>query len=154
MNRKSSATRKQPLPTIGWREWVALPDLGVPAIKVKVDTGARSSALHAFEMRSFERNGAEFVAFAIHPRQRDVSETIEVECPIVGRKWVTSSSGHRTKRPVIRTNMEWMERNWPIEVTLTNRDAMGFRMLLGRQAIRRRFLVDASRSYLGGKRQT
>jgi hypothetical protein len=138
-------------PTIGWREWVALPALGVDAMKVKVDTGARSSALHAFDTRSFERDGVEYVRFTIHPRQRDAAESIEAECPVIARRWVTTSSGHRTRRPVIRTPIELLGKTWPIEVTLTNRDAMGFRMLLGRQAIRRRFLVDVAKSYLGGK---
>lgn len=140
-------------PTIGWREWVALPELGVDAVKVKVDTGARSSALHAFDVRSFERGGVEYVRFTVHPRQRDADTTIEAECQVVARRWVTTSSGHRTRRPVIRTPVELLGQTWPIEVTLTNRDAMGFRMLLGRQAIRRRFLVDVSKSYLGGKKK-
>lgn len=140
-------------PTIGWREWIALPELGVEAMKVKVDTGARSSALHAFDTRSFERDGTEYVRFTIHPRQRDSTESIEAECPVFARRWVTSSSGHRTRRPVIRTPIQLLGRSWPIEITLTNRDAMGFRMLLGRQAIRRRFLVDVSKSYLGGKKR-
>ena len=144
--------RKTPKPTIGWREWIALPDLGVDAIKVKVDTGARSSALHAFELRSFEQDGVEFVRFTIHPRQRDAKVSVEVECPVVGRRWIRSSSGHRSRRPVIRTPIELFGQTWPIEVTLTNRDAMGFRMLLGRKAISRRFLVDVSKSYLGGKK--
>jgi hypothetical protein len=145
--------RKTPKPTIGWREWIALPELGVEAIKVKVDTGARSSALHAFEIRSFEKGGVEHVRFTIHPRQRDTAVSVEVECPVVGRRWIRSSSGHRSRRPVIRTQVELLGRTWPIEATLTNRDAMGFRMLLGRKAIRGRFLVDVSRSYLGGKKK-
>lgn len=121
-------------------------------MKVKVDTGARSSALHAFDTRSFERDGVEYVRFTVHPGQRVTAEAIEAECPVIARRWVTSSSGHRTRRPVIRTPIALLGQTWPIEVTLTNRDAMGFRMLLGRQAIRRRFLVDVSRSYLGGKK--
>lgn len=144
--------RQSSRPTIGWREWVALPELGVEALKVKVDTGARSSALHAFDARSFEQNGVEYVRFTIHPRQRDTSESVEAECPVIARRWVTTSSGHRTRRPVIRTPIELLGQVWPIEVTLTNRDAMGFRMLLGRQAIHRRFLVDVSKSYLSGRK--
>lgn len=154
MNPKPERTPRRPAkPTIGWREWVALPELGVDAVKVKVDTGARSSALHAFDVRSFERSGLEYVRFTLHPRQRDATMSIEAECRVVARRWVTTSSGHRTRRPVIRTVVELLGQTWPIEVTLTNRDAMGFRMLLGRQAIRRRFLVDVSRSYLGGKKK-
>ena len=140
-------------PTIGWREWIALPELGVEAIEVKVDTGARSSALHAFDLRSFEEDGGERVRFTIHPSRDDEVESLMVECPVVARRWVTSSSGHRTRRPVIRTMVELLGQAWPIEVTLTNRDSMGYRMLLGRQAIQRRFLVDVSKSYLGGKNE-
>ncbi|MDH3297590.1 MAG: RimK/LysX family protein [Gemmatimonadota bacterium] len=143
-------TRDSTKPTIGWREWVGLPELGVDAIEVKVDTGARSSALHAFDARSFEKNGAEFVRFTIHPERGDENRSIEAECEVIARRWVTSSSGHRTRRPVIRTTIELLGRTWPIEVTLSNRDTLGFRMLLGRQAIQRRFLVDVSKSYLGG----
>ena len=105
-----------------------------------------------YVLRSYERDGVEYVQFTIHPRQRDSTESIEAECRVFTRRWVTSSSGHRTRRPVIRTAIELLGQRWPVEVTLTNRDAMGFRMLLGRQAIRRRFLVDVSKSYLGGKR--
>ncbi|MGI9037638.1 MAG: ATP-dependent zinc protease family protein [Gemmatimonadota bacterium] len=153
MNRKPAGTKqKPPRPTIGWREWVALPDLGVDAIAVKVDTGARSSALHAFDTRSFEKGGVEYVRFTIHPVKRNSTVSIEAEYPVLARRWVTSSSGHRSRRPVIRTRIQLLGQEWPIEVTLTNRDAMGFRMLLGRQAISRRFLVDVSKSYLGGKK--
>lgn len=127
-----------------------MPELGVDAIAVKVDTGARSSALHAFDARSFERGGIEYVRFTIHPEKRDSSVSIQAEVPVFARRWVTSSSGHRSRRPVIRTRIQLFGRDWPIEITLTNRDAMGFRMLLGRQAISQRFLVDVSKSYLGG----
>lgn len=130
-----------------------MPELGVDAIKVKVDTGARSSALHAFDARSYERDGVEYVRFTIHPLQRDTSRTVEAECPVVARRWVRSSSGHRSRRPVIRTDFELLGGSWPIEVTLTNRDTMGFRMLLGRQAIRGRFVVDVAQSYLGGRKK-
>lgn len=147
---KPRSKKKSTKPTIGWREWIALPDLGVKAIVVKVDTGARSSALHAFDVRSYEKDGIERVRFTIHPERDDSDVSIEADCPVVARRWVRSSSGHRTRRPVIRTRAELLGQSWPIEVTLTNRDQMGFRMLLGRQAIRRRFLVDASKSYLGG----
>lgn len=153
MNRRPTRpNRAAAKPTIGWREWIALPELGVEALKAKVDTGARSSALHAFDARSFERDGVEYVRFTVHPRQRDTSESIVAECPVIARRWVMTSSGHRTRRPVIQTPVELLGQVWEIEVTLTNRDAMGFRMLLGRQAIRRRFLVDVSKSYLGGKK--
>ena len=130
-----------------------MPDLGVDAIEVKVDTGARSSALHAFDLRSFETEGVEYVRFTIHPERGDEVESLRVECPVIARRWVTSSSGHRTRRPVVRTTVQLLDQAWPIEVTLTNRDTMGYRMLLGRQAIQRRFLVDVSKSYQGGKKR-
>lgn len=140
-----------PLPVIGWREWVALPALGVAAIKVKVDTGARSSSLHAFDVHTFQRRGETYVRFTIHPLQRDVKETIVVEARLLEHRHVRSSGGHQTLRPVIRTMVELCGRRWPIELTLASRDAMGFRMLLGRQAMRGRFLVDPGRSFCDGE---
>lgn len=138
-------------PMIGWREWIALPDLGVTGIKVKVDTGARSSALHAFDIQAFQRDGVEWVRFKIHPFQRSTSETIDAEAPVLEYRHVRSSGGHETHRPVIATFVQFLEHRWPIELTLVRRDAMGFRMLLGREAVRRRFLVDPGRSFLGGR---
>ncbi len=139
------------LRTIGWREWVALPSFGIDAIKAKVDTGARSSALHAHGLRIEQRNGVDVATFAIHPRQRSASPSHSVEAPVAGWRHVTSSGGHRELRPVIVTTVELMAIEWPIELTLTRRDAMGFRMLLGRRAVRRRFLVDPGRSFLAGR---
>lgn len=132
---------------IGWREWVGLPDLGVETVKAKVDTGARTSSLHAFRARLFERDGEEWVRFEIHPHQRSAREARQVERPVVDHRTVRSSNGQVQQRPVIRTVVELHGRRWPIDVTLTNRDEMGFRMLLGRAAIRRRFLVDPARSF-------
>jgi hypothetical protein len=140
------------LATIGWREWLALPELGVRAIKAKIDTGARSSALHAFDIQLFERDGQPMVRFCVHPWQRDVEETISAEAPLAGERLVRNSGGMETLRPVIVTQVELHGRRWPIEITLTARDCMGFRMLLGREAVRRRFLIDPGRSYLSGKR--
>ena len=139
------------LPVIGWREWVSLPDLGVDRVKAKIDTGARSSSLHAFDMVVFERDGKPFVRFKVHPIQRSSRETIEVEAPVLEFRKVRSSSGHAKKRPVIVTTVEALGTSWPIELTLANRDEMGFRMLLGREAVRGRMLVDAGASYFGGK---
>lgn len=139
------------LPTIGWREWLALPGMGVTHIKAKVDTGARTSALHAFELERFERDGKAMVRFEAHPLQRDTSVRIPVEAELADRRAVRSSSGDQTLRPVVRTEIRLMEQRWEIELTLIRRDPMGFRMLLGRQAIRGRFLVDPDRSYLAGK---
>lgn len=148
MNRKP----KSRLPVIGWREWVALPGLGVPRIKAKVDTGARTSALHAFDLERFTRDGRPMVRFEAHPLQRDDSVSIPVEAELVDRRTVRSSTGDETLRPVVETEVELMGERWTMELTLVRRDPMGFRMLLGRQAVRGRFLVDPARSYLGGKR--
>lgn len=138
------------LQTIGWREFVALPDLGIPSIKAKVDTGARSSSLHAFEMELFNKDGLDIVRFKIHPQQRCTTKVIEVETPVFDFRKVKSSSGEASVRPVIVTIVEMLGVAWPIELTLANRDEMGFRMLLGREAIRGRMLVDAGSSYFGG----
>ena len=142
---------RTPLPTIGWREWVALPELGVPTIKVKVDTGARSSSLHAYDVELFSRSGKEWVRFKVHPVQRKTTPVIEASAPVLEHRSVRSSSGKASMRPVILTTVGLLGVTWPVELTLANRDEMGFRMLLGREAIRRRFLVDAGRSYYGGK---
>ena len=139
------------LPVIGWREWVGLPDFGIKHIKVKVDTGARSSSLHAFDLREFERDGAEWVRFQVHPVQRKKIRSVEVEAQVLDHRSVRSSSGKAAMRPVIVTNVRLLGITWPVELTLASRDEMGFRMLLGREAFRRRFLVDAGKSYCGGK---
>ena len=134
--------------TIGWREWVALPDLGVEAIKAKVDTGARTSSLHAFGLRQYAVEGEPWVRFEIHPEQRNRHGTTVVETRVVGHRKVRSSSGHVQERPVIKTRVTLNQRTWPIEVTLTDRDEMGFRMLLGRAALRRKFVIDPGHSFL------
>lgn len=135
---------------IGWREWVSLPELGIRAVKAKIDTGARSSSLHAFDVESFRRRGRTFVRFKVHPLQRQTRTTVSTEAEVLEFRHVKSSSGHAAERPVILTEVELLGKRWPIELTLANRDEMGFRMLLGREAVRRRFLVDAGHSYRGG----
>jgi hypothetical protein len=137
---------------IGWREWVALPDLGVAAIKAKVDTGARTSSLHAFAVEEFRAKGRDMVRFEIHPRQRSRRGTVTVEAEVLDVRSVKSSTGHRQRRLVIETDVVLLGERWPIEITLASRDAMGFRMLLGRQALRGRFQVDPGRSFLGRSR--
>lgn len=142
--------RGRALQVVGWREWVALPELRVARIKAKVDTGARTSALHAYDVEGFERDGGAWARFEVHPIQRSRASSVIVEAPLVDRRQVRSSSGSAEHRWVIRTALIMGEASWPIEVTLTRRDAMGFRMLLGRQALRRRTLVDPGRSWLAG----
>ncbi len=139
---------QEQLPIIGWREQLALPDLGIPEVKAKIDTGARSSALHAFDVETFERDGKPMVRFKVHPYQRDAQRTVTAEAELIDQRQVRNSGGQAQVRPVIETTVELNGYTFPIELTLTNRDAMGFRMLLGRQAVRRRFLVDAGKSFL------
>ena len=136
------------LPIIGWREYLALPELNIPEIKAKIDTGARSSALHAFDIAEFEREGQMMVRFSVHPYQRDSDRVITAEVVLLDRRSVRSSSGKAQLRPVIQTIVELGGQRWAIELTLTSRDEMGFRMLLGREAVRQRFLVDAGNSYI------
>lgn len=140
--------QQEQLPIIGWREQVALPDLGIPEVKAKIDTGARSSALHAVDVQTFEREGKPMVRFKVHPYQRNASRTVTAEAELIDRRQVRNSGGHAQVRPVIKTTLELNGYAFPIELTLTDRDVMGFRMLLGRQAVRRRFLVDAGKSFL------
>jgi len=135
---------------IGWREWLALPDLEIPAIKAKVDTGARTSALHAFDITPFEENGVNFVAFNIHPLQGNDEVSIACTAPLVDRRKVTNSGGQTQKRYVIGTTLQIAGRTWPIELTLTNRDEMKFRMLLGRNAMSGRLIVDPNLSMQAG----
>ena len=143
--------RKQPLQVIGWREWIKLPEFGIEHIKVKVDTGARSSSLHVLNLKYIQRDEQQWARFQVHPQQRYTRETINVEVPILEFRSVRSSSGKATVRPVVITPVEIFETQWPIELTLASRDEMGFRMLLGRQAIKNHFYVDPGRSYYNGR---
>lgn len=136
---------------IGWREWLELPTLNIPAIKAKIDTGARTSAIHAFFTERFNRNGEKMVRFGIHPLQRNSRFEIICEAPIVDERIVTDSGGHSELRYVIQVEVSFKNIRWPIEVTLTNRDNMKFRMLLGRTALAGRFLVDSEASFCGGR---
>lgn len=143
--------KREPTWVIGWREWVALPDLGVRAIKAKIDTGARSSALHAFNVTRFRRGGKRMVRFEIHPLQRGSKEAVLAEAELIGERRIKSSNGQEELRPVINMTVKLLNREWDIELTLTNRDEMGFRMLLGRQALRNRFIIDPGKSFQAGR---
>jgi hypothetical protein len=135
----------------GWREWVALPDLDVPWVKAKLDTGARSSSIHAFDVEEFDLDGTARVSFAIHPWQRSKADEVRVDLPIVDRRAIRSSTGHEEERLVVRTVITVVGHDLDAELTLANRDEMGFRMLVGREALRGTILVDPGRSYLGGR---
>lgn len=137
---------------IGWREWARLPELGIDAIKVKVDTGARTSALHAFEVKTFMQDGREWVRFRIHPLQKNTELECECVCPVLDRRQVSDSGGHIEERVVIQADIEMGGRRWPIEITLTDRETMKFRMLLGRTAMKG-LHVDPQASFLLGGNQ-
>ena len=148
---KAKKAAKQ-LSVIGWREILALPNLNIDRIKAKIDTGARTSALHAFNCQEFKRGDKTMIRFEIHPLQRNHKQTIAAEAELLEYRKVTSSGGHAQIRPVILTTIQLGEHQWQVELTLTNRDVMGFRMLLGRQAVRDRFAVDPGKSYLQSSR--
>ena len=139
---------------VGWREWIRVPELlGEEWIKVKVDTGARTSAIHAWDVEPFDRDGRTWVRFQLHPRQHDDTHIVTAEAPLVEEREVRSSNGDVEVRPVIEATIALDGTQHRIELTLTNRDQMGFRMLLGRTGMARRLLVDPGRSYLlGGDR--
>lgn len=143
--------RKVELPVIGWREWIKIPDFGIDNIKAKVDSGARSSSIHAVNIKKFDRDGEQWVRFKVHPLQRSNKKTVVVEARVLEFRSVRSSSGIAKIRPVIVAEIELLGKRWPVELTLASRDEMGFRMLLGREAFRGRFLVDGGKSYYGGR---
>lgn len=140
------------LKMLGWREWIGFPDLGITLIKAKVDTGARTSSLHAFWVEAFERDGKPWVRFAIHPEQNSVEAEVRCEAPVLDQRQVRDSGGHEELRYVIETTLEIAGVRQRAEVTLTDRDTMKFRVLLGRTAMRGRYLVDPARSFLCGRR--
>lgn len=133
----------------GWREWIALPELDVSWVKAKLDTGARSSAIHAYDQIEFARDGEPWVRFEVHPWQRSDLDAVEVELPVVDRRVVRSSTGHEEERFVVRTAIRVLDIDLDAEITLANRDEMEFRMLVGREALGGAVLVDPGRSYLG-----
>jgi ribosomal protein S6--L-glutamate ligase len=134
---------------IGWREWASLPELSIPLIKVKVDTGAKTSALHAYDLKIVKSDEKEFAEFVIHPIQSNDKLCISCVAEIVGMKTIKSSNGHKQIRPVVRTPIKIGDHIWDIEITLTNRDIMHHRMLLGRTAMQN-LLINPSKSYCQG----
>jgi len=136
---------------LGWREWVALPDLGIGLIKAKVDTGARTSCLHTFRTEPYTENGERRVKFWVHPTQNDLQEVIECDARVLDERNVSDSGGHKELRQVVETNLVVGDQSWPIEMTLTNRDSMRFRMLIGRTAMAGWATVFPEASYLAGQ---
>jgi len=136
------------LTTVGWREWCSLPDLGLPPIKAKIDTGAKTSCLHAFSVETFTKENTEWIRFGMHPNQNDTDTEIYCEAPVFDQRDVTDSGGHKEKRYVIQTTLVLAQQQWPIELTLTNRDTMRFRMLLGRTAMEQKIIVNPGKSFL------
>jgi hypothetical protein len=136
---------------VGWREWIGLPGVGVEWMKAKIDTGARTSSLHAFDPEEYVEGGVERVSFEVHPWQRSSGDAVRVDVPVHDRRTVRSSSGHSEERVVVVLDVRLLGRVVPAEVTLTRRDSLGFRMLVGREALQKGFVVDAGASYLGGR---
>lgn len=141
----------QNLITVGWREWVQLPELSLPRMKAKIDTGARTSCLHAFSVDEFKKGTDKWVRFGIHPNQNDTETEVYCEAEVLDERVVTDSGGHKEMRYVITTELHLNNQRWPIEITLTNRDSMRFRLLLGRTAMEEKIIVDPGQSFLHGK---
>lgn len=146
-----SLNSSKALPILGWREWVKIPDLSSRSIKAKIDTGAKSSSIHTSDLETFSKGNQEYARFKILPLQRSDRRITEAEAEILEYREVKSSNGEVTLRPVISSHISILGMTWSIELTLASRDDMKFRMLLGRDAFRGRFLIDVSRSYLGGR---
>jgi hypothetical protein len=137
---------------MGWREWAALPDLGIARIKAKIDTGARTSALHAFALDTYSEHGQRMVRFGVHTLQRKLRPQIFCTAAVTDERWVMDSGGHKERRLVIATHVSIGAMTWPIELTLTDRDPMRFRLLIGRSAMLGKLVVDPDASYITGRR--
>jgi ribosomal protein S6--L-glutamate ligase len=137
--------------TIGWEEWCSFKRLNIPAIKAKIDTGAKTSALHAFDIHPFTRLGQHYVHFKVYPLQRNTQHFVLCTAPLVDYRRVMNSGGHQEMRYVISTPLTLGANTWTIQITLTDRTPLAFRMLLGREALRGHVIIDPSRSHLQGK---
>lgn len=137
---------------IGWKEWLFFPDLEIPAIKAKIDTGARTSSLHTFCIEEYTAQGRPMVRFGVHPLQKRRDVELFCEAPVFDRRRVKDSGGHTEMRYFIETEVVLGGMRWPIRISLTNRDGMMFRMLLGRTAMEKRFIIDPGRAYLSGRK--
>lgn len=142
--------RKSPL-QIGWCEWVSLPSLGVSSIRAKIDTGARTSAIHVWRLRECLLDGAPHALFVLHPLAGTTRPAIACAAPIVGRRLIKSSNGIGALRLIIRTRLRMGKRSWPIDLSLANRDQMGFRLLIGREALGERALIHPAREHMLGE---
>lgn len=151
MKKAINSRTKSPL-LVGWREWAMLPTLCDEPILAKIDTGAKTSAVHAYRVREVTRDGRPHVEFYLHPVQKERRPEIYCLEPIYGRRSVRSSNGAEQERIVIVVPLRLGRRKWPIELTLANRDDMGFRLLIGRDALGKRVVIDPARSYMLGRR--
>lgn len=132
---------------IGFREWISLPDLDMVAIKGKIDTGAKTSSLHAFDIKVVKRSGVRWVKFKVHPIQKNDDLVVSCAAPLLDKRFVTDSGGHKEMRCVIKTTIKMGSHEKEIELTLTNRATMKYRMLIGREALKQ-FYIDPGQSYL------
>ena len=146
-----SVTRKHAKPIMGWKEWLTMSELNIPHIKAKIDTGAKTSALHAYDIEEFQRYGQPWVRFKVHPLQRNTKRIAKAEARVIDHRNIRNSGGTLSYRPVIETEVRLGDYFWNIELTLIDRSAMGFRMLLGRDAVKGRFIIDCSRDEVIGK---
>lgn len=151
MHNKKPPRLKATTPMIGWREWVALPELHIQKIKAKIDTGARTSVVHAFSIRPVKHRHKDRIHFNIHPIQHNKSYVVACTADMIGKRLITDSGGHVEERYVIQTPITIASYTWVIEITLTERENMLFRMLLGRSALRKRFIINPARSFLSNK---
>lgn len=132
---------------VGWKEWCSLPDLGIPIIKAKIDTGARTSSLHTTHMEHFKQNQKDYVKFMLYPLQKNTAIQKLCQAEVIDLRHIKNSGGHIEERAVIRTHLQLGSNQWPIEITLTNRNSMRFRMLLGRQAFKSNICINPNKPY-------